>query len=51
MELICIQTQINVTLKKKKSIYIHYLDFDMASREGPAGLTAHHCVNISISRV
>ena len=37
MELICTQTQINVTFEKKKSIYIHCLDFDMASREGPAG--------------
>ena len=35
MELRCVQTQINIILKKIISIY--YLDFDRSSREGPAG--------------
>ena len=35
MELRCVQTQINIILKKIISIY--YLDFDRSSREAPAG--------------
>ena len=35
MEFRCVQTQINIILKK--IIYLYYLGFDRASREGPAG--------------